>query len=688
MTQTTSSKNKLKSAFSLFKWELKYCSGTLAVYAILAAVFIIVVLTLTLLTNILNTSSDYSDVVNVAGYAGDLLQDTGKANVPIVAFQFISSQTIYYLTIVFTIIYTIRVFSYLHNKRKADLYGSMPIGRISMYFTRCITALAFTLIPALFFLGIISIVSLCFGQPLINETSMIYLRLIMGSIACISAYGLLAICCGTTLNTVFMFIITCIAYPISTMFINSIIKSFFIGFYNDFLSNSFFKDALNPLAAYNGRNIVYWIVFSIICICVGALLIKRRKFEYAQSSFAIFLPCHIVKILISFLVGIFLGCLFGSLNVFGYGYLGFLFGFVLGSVPAFVISHLIFYKGFEKLIKSSIMLAGLIVVVSAFIAVCNFDPFGYNNFIPKVDDVKSAGYINLNSVYNKNNDRIDKLAKNAAGDFEDNESISEIIVGYNAYCNYVKTGSSDKFSSIWPNFILSAVDLANTDNMDYCFAYKLNNGKIVTRVYSAKIYDYYSNMDSLLYNITSSKTYIEKYSAIMNADAASLENFVIEPLYNSNYTESSFSIKKSKKEGTENADEDKEKIIEALRKDIEADLGKDLAESKELYSADIYSEDEYYNAKNTVVCLISVSIPKESLQNDLSFGLFYLTNQISYDNSENYFIPLSYKNTIRVLKEIGVLCEDNTANKSCPYKQDSNSDVLYESGVTSSKIYY
>ena len=104
MTQTTSSKNKLKSAFSLFKWELKYCSGTLAVYAILAAVFIIVVLTLTLLTNILNTNSDYSDVVNMAGYAGNLLQDTGKANVPIVAFQFISSQIIYYLTIVFTII--------------------------------------------------------------------------------------------------------------------------------------------------------------------------------------------------------------------------------------------------------------------------------------------------------------------------------------------------------------------------------------------------------------------------------------------------------------------------------------------------------------------------------------------------------------------------------------------------------
>lgn len=174
----------------------------------------------------------------------------------------------------------------------------------------------------------------------------------------------------------------------------------------------------------------------------------------------------------------------------------------------------------------------------------------------------------------------------------------------------------------------------------------------------------------------------------MNADAASLENFVIEPLYNSNYTESSFAIKKSKKEGTENADEDKEKIIEALRKDIEADLGKDLAESKKLYSADIYSEDEYYNAKNTVVCLISVSIPKESLQNDLSFGLFYPTNQIFYDNSEDYFIPLSYKNTIRVLKEIGVLCEDNTANKSCPYKQDSNSDVIYESGVTSGKIYY
>ena len=46
MTQTASFKDKLKTAYSFFKWELKACSGTLAVYAILAAVFTIITFTL------------------------------------------------------------------------------------------------------------------------------------------------------------------------------------------------------------------------------------------------------------------------------------------------------------------------------------------------------------------------------------------------------------------------------------------------------------------------------------------------------------------------------------------------------------------------------------------------------------------------------------------------------------------
>ena len=55
-------------------------------------------------------------------------------------FQYSSANLIYLISIIFTIIYTVRIYSYLHNKRKADLYGSLPIGRSTLFVTKTASA--------------------------------------------------------------------------------------------------------------------------------------------------------------------------------------------------------------------------------------------------------------------------------------------------------------------------------------------------------------------------------------------------------------------------------------------------------------------------------------------------------------------------------------------------------------------
>ena len=80
-----------------------------------------------------------------------------------------------------------------------------------------------------------------------------------------------------------------------------------------------------------------------------------------------------VKVLVAFDFGMFLGSIFGALGVFFIPFAGFMFGFVLGSVPAYVITHMILYRGVNKLIKTAIPLGGLVVLTAGVMFVLSFD---------------------------------------------------------------------------------------------------------------------------------------------------------------------------------------------------------------------------------------------------------------------------------------------------------------------------
>ena len=679
MTSTVSFKEKLKQAYSVFKWDLKSCLGAMAVYAILAAVFTTIILTLCIVFGFY--AQDAYTTYTQAISSLETAPDTNNAiAVAVKVFQIIASQMIYFLTIIFAIIYTVKVYSYLHNKRKADLYGSLPISRIMLFVSKSASAYLFTLIPAMFFLGIIFIVSMCFGQPIVTEALNIYVKLLMGTLASISAYGLISVCCGTTLNSVIMFITVCIAYPLSAMFIKGVANGFFYGSYTGIFKNHFIMNALNPLAAYDGINIIYWLIFSAVCIVASAFLVKRRKAERAQASFAYYLPCHIVKVLVSFLVGMFLGVLFGSLNVLGNGYFGFVFGFILGSVPAFVIAHLIFYKGISKLIRTSIPLGGLVVVVVAVMAVCSYDVFGYNEFIPKADDVKSAGLIDSSNLYRESDSNLNKIVRNSAEDFTDKERINSIISSHSSIIADKDFTSYKKFQSVWYDMFVYNMNIG-LNEMRYSFAYKMNNGSVVTRTYS--VYDSFSSDTIDTSEIVNTKTYTEKYTAALNANQSDI---------------SSVTVKTNETSGCVSDDTDKSKedfgnVVEAFRKDFKADnsnISVVLAPAEDdvsLYS-DYFGLSSYYEDKDfkyyqkeypDAVCLLEVTTGENIYSNPSDLFTALLGGSFSiYDSmpkKETYLIPKSYTNTISALKEIGVLNSDNTINENSDYYKSF--DVYY-----------
>lgn len=649
MTSTASFKDKFKQASSVFAWDLKSCTGIITVYSILAAVFTTIILTLCIVLGLLLSDSIGSSRAEVFGGSIDF-------------FQIFASGMIYFLTIIFTIIYTVQIYSYQHSKRKVDLYGSLPISRAVLFITKSASAYIFSLVPAMFFLGIIFIISICLGRPLTNEALSIYLKLLIGTLACISAYGLASVCCGTTLNSVIMFLAVCVVYPLSAMFIKGVVGGFFVGFCSGIFKDNFIMNALNPLAAYDGINVGYWLIFSVVCIAASVYLVKNRRMERAQESFAYYLPCHIIKVLIAFLVGMFLGVLFGSLNVFGYGYLGFVFGFVLGSVPAFVIAHLIFYKGFSKLLKTSIPLGGLIIIVIASMAVINYDVFGYNKFVPNMDNVQSAGFIDGNNFYREKSDSFNKIVSNSTEDFKDKEKINSIISIHTELLDENDFSSAKKFQNVWVEMIMDNMPF-QTGNFDYSFAYKLDNGQVVKRIYRNTLInsDYISSTN--IYDIIKTKEYTEKYTAVMASDIRNIAS--VEIKFNS---AEYFYLNNN-----ESNEEDCKKILEAFRKDFKADKSDGSTVLAPLSYVD-YGYDEFYyedyediefykNYDPESFCLIEIQTSPANLrgsENNL-FSLFGggMVFSDMYSKTELYVIPKSYTNTLAALREVGALNSNN-----------------------------
>lgn len=712
MTQKTSFKSRLKQMLSFFLSDLKSCNTFLIVFGIISAVAITVCFTICV---VLGNDSSFSMMLSALSITG--IANSGIGEIEL--FQYSSASLVYLISIVFTIIYTVRIYSYLHNKRKADLYGSLPIGRATLFIAKSVSAYLMSIIPAIFFLSLISIISVCSGHSVVSEVTKLFPEICMGTLASISFFGLIAICCGTMLNSVLMFIAVCVAYPLSAIFIKGTVVGCFDGFYVGIFKDSVIMNALNPLAAYDGINVIYWLIFSVVCIALGAFLAKKRKAERAQSAFAFHLPCYIIKVLVSFLAGMFLGVLFGSMNVFG-GYAGFVFGFILASVPVYIIVHLILYRGFSKLIKTSIPLGALIIVSCVGVALCCFDAFGYNSYVPKTQDIKSAGFYEANSNYQAKGSAVGKNLKDMADDITDKDTIANILEAHYQLVDNRNYSVKNKFKNTWVSMFKDNVPVFSeiSKNPDYAFAYTLNNGNIVTRTYSsASAFDETESYLSSTYNeldtsdIIYSKGYIKAYSPLVKADYKDINTFIVagfdgkatddkHPDFVSSkiiYTDDDGTISYSK-----NYKNAAEKIKEAFLKDLDNCSDEDFAKIDQMtdyadYALDVayvnYGEYEsFIKSEPDAVCVIAIAT------GDVNSYYDGMRNMDSYNGNTAartqivYTVPKSFKNTIKALQELGILNsklymdKDYLPGDSTSYEEYTG-EYYYDDYTSSSDLY-
>ena len=653
MTQTVSFSDRLRKGFTVFKWELRNCSGALLIFAILASVFAAIVLTLSLALGVAGATDDYTQAL-----------DPEKLRGAVMAFQLIATGGIFCLNAVFTIIYTIRIYSYLHNKRKADMYGALPIGRRTFFIAKTVSAYLLSVVPTLFFFGVIAVISLCFGQPLLLETAGAYVQLLVGSIASISFYALLAVCCGTTVNAVLGFIAVCFAYPVAALFIKGTIRSFFIGMPTNLFNDSFIMKALNPLAAYDGRNIIYWLLFTAACLALGIWLVKKRRAECAQTSFAYYLPAYLVKLLVSFIIGMFIGVIFGSLSVFGIPLLGFVFGFLLGSTPAYLIAHIIFYRGMNRFPRTLIAFGAMTLTVIAAMAFCCFDIGGYNRFVPTEQNIQSAGVVSLGECYFTDKTSVWNIARMASDDYTDSANIRRVQDYHKSVVRYYQEEKDNRFVHIWESMFLSSIRTELFTDNNYVVAYKLKNGATVIRCYSEDNFMFsYFDSDKIDHDgideIIDSDAYCRSYSALFNAQLSEINSIVVN---NRSYSTVYSCIRIEERENKVSAAQaaaDRKKVVEAYRRDYERLSGTSERETKGRNSnAENPDEPVFLHIRYTVADADTGSLLTNLLSSMISQ---------SGKDIDTGAVTAEYTETLQALQEIGVLDKSGTIRKSSAY---------------------
>lgn len=660
MTHTTSIKQDVKQGLTLFVYQLKKSRTPLIIFAVIAAFFITVIFSL--------TSVSTQSIFQFTGAMPSAEETELMRQRAILSFQTVSAAAVFVLTCVFTLIYTLRVFSYLHNKRKADWINPLPVRAGVLFLAKALAAFAAAVVPALVFIGIICLIAACCGVPVQSEVLLLFARIPLGCGACIAFYGLMAVCCGSSANTMLSFLAICFCYPLATGFIRGILQSFFFGLPSDMQHTHFIWKALNPLAAYDGANVLYWLLFTAGCCALSLLLLRRRKAERVQTNFAYRLPCYAVEMLITFIAGMLMGVVFASFKVLGAAFGGFAFGFILGGGTAFIIAHVILFKGFARIAKSLIFYGVINAAAIGFTAICCFASPAYVNALPAREQIQSAGFVeytyDMASVPSLS-DPI-RLMNNSAKDFTEEKEVTLIYNAQQKLVNdYQKLGTEKKFRNVISQAfgeLVSAMTGYAANNNEY-FAFTLKDGGTVTRAYNTSLlmnglldslsgdysgyssnYDYAYYSGTQLPQITQSSAYLAKYSTIANLTAAEINEIQV---YDNGY-DSTCCLPH-----TAQAQPDLEKVINALKADYPEHGECTISTDLEIWLT--YEMPPTHSAI-TAITLLSANT---NLSN-------------SFSRTDNFlYIPQQYTRTRAALQEIGVLTKEGKLNKQSAYWVES-----------------
>lgn len=631
-------------------------------------------------------------------------------------FQFLFQMFLIGCSSVFSLIYMIKSLSYLFNKRKLDMYGSMPITRRVFLNGKVLSSFVMSVTVYIIFQIIAFVIGIATGATFENHEIAIAVSFIFYIFFIISFYSLCTVCSKSVWTAVISMFIIEIFLPLLANLFNNFLQAFFYGvnpyYIYDFKLLNIFSLPSDGDLIY----IVYWVVLGALLLWLSNWFIKKRNPENRKSSFVFPALEYLIKILISLTAGVILGLIMGSLGK-NNGLIAFIIGFLLASVPVYIVMHIIYNKGVSRLPKNLIALGILIVVGVGCFWLCDANPMQFKTCAPEASDIESAGLIDTGNTFIE---ITPKLITESAEDFSDEETIDKIV---NLHKEIVDMSgnmtAAEKCQRVFTNILSDFADNAlnneyyNSRTNGCILTYKLKNGGESTYFYNAdrdeeyylySIYidsynerNYYANykIANALAEIEFTDTYMQKYRALYTLPEDKCDTFSVVPVnYEREDNEDTYTYDEESGEyyadipyydsyrytsdysgnniEKKNFKENLETITEALKKDIAND--KQRADHCKPYIGSVFTYG--YCPEDIATSDYSAALAGGDVNLAVTFGYGYDEGYGMYCAYDVYYIPESYTNTINALIELNII--DSETHEF----NEMNSKVYFTSAYT------
>lgn len=460
----------IKKASAIYRWTMKkYRSITIA-YGVLLILSLPVVELLSILSAYsMSWNEDLNTYVNVV---------TEMEIKPLMVLPIM-------VAVIFSSILSFIGFSYMHNKRCVDFFGSLPVSRRTLFFARYLAVITLMVLPFLV-TGIIG-GGLTFsvdGFQDIMEYTLISSLVIIANITLIA---FISLCCGTNVDVVIAYLALNAAYPVLIAILNAfpmtIIPGIAYGLFPACVFTFFCPIAASYTGIFGGGYLlhcIWWIAITAVLLAGCYLLCKKRKAETAQNSFTFSVLSVVIKFIVCFAAGFGLGWIFSFIGSAGDNvvleYVWFGIGAVMGIMVANILLHLIFYKGLKHYGKSLIECGVVACVVAGFVLAVNTGLFGYDTYLPKADEVTEVFISDFSNEF-----YIDgvNILENYSEKKEDIDAVIAYHKGVIAQCRNLKKHGLYPLVDIgneWTDYEGKAPSYVK-------IIYLLNNGRKVEREY-------------------------------------------------------------------------------------------------------------------------------------------------------------------------------------------------------------
>ncbi|MGN0461231.1 MAG: hypothetical protein ACI4HZ_02180, partial [Ruminococcus sp.] len=422
-----------------------------------------------------------------------------------------------YVAMLFATVISFIAFSYLHNKRSMDFYGSMPVSRRTQFFGRLVAVVASTIVP-LIIVCLIGNGVLLFDN--FGGAVSAFFCGTLGILGNIAFIAFIAVCCGTVGHSIVTYILISGAYPICvlvlTLYPQMVLPgmSSFTGFGEFPISPvvlSLLSPFIAPICAFGSGFMVslttmtsvgfsdiinapisyyiWWILFTAGLVVASYFLVKKRKSESAQSGFAFVFPSVAIKFLTSVTAGLVMGMILASVSTLPYSsneigsvayIILFCVGIIVGTIISHIILHLIYHKGMSGFGKWMILYGCEALAGIGFFFIVTTGMFGYVTRVPDAENVKKVE-VSFNSYIDDYNYVTIKGKNPYIYSTENPEDIKSIIEYHSAVAQEYEDEYSGLYTSVWDDRYAETYDTYNGDGL--YLRYTDKNGNTVTRAY-------------------------------------------------------------------------------------------------------------------------------------------------------------------------------------------------------------